>query len=73
VPAEQHPGTAHLFIIHPVQGGAGDSLFSTHPSTANRVARLEAMAAGAPGARRRASLPNAGIWAPRRRRAGPWG
>ena len=41
--AEHHPGTAHLFIINPLHGGAVDNLFSTHPSTENRILRLEAM------------------------------
>jgi heat shock protein HtpX len=42
--AEAHPATAHLFIINPL--GAGritDSLFSTHPSTQNRVDALMRM------------------------------
>jgi heat shock protein HtpX len=36
--------TAHLFIVNPFSGGGLASLFSTHPSTQDRVARLEAMA-----------------------------
>ena len=32
--------TAHLFIINPFSGADLKSLFSTHPSTADRVARL---------------------------------
>lgn len=40
------PATAHLFIVNPFTGGGLASLFSTHPSTAERVARLEAMAMG---------------------------
>ncbi len=42
--AEQNPATAHLFIINPLHGGGLRSLFSTHPSTEERVARLRAMA-----------------------------
>lgn len=38
--AERNPATAHLFIVNPLHGGARDSLFSTHPSTENRVAAL---------------------------------
>jgi heat shock protein HtpX len=72
VPAERHPGTAHLFIVHPLQGGGADSLFSTHPSTENRIARLEAMAReGTGGAPRRFLPPTVGVWSPRR--SGPWG
>lgn len=41
--AERSPATAHLFIINPLHAHAVDGLFSTHPSTANRVARLRAM------------------------------
>jgi heat shock protein HtpX len=39
--AEAHPATAHLFIINPLSGQGMDNLFSTHPSTENRVAALE--------------------------------
>lgn len=41
--AEQHPETAQMMIINPLSGGAIDSLFSTHPKTEERVARLLAM------------------------------
>ncbi|HAT8859654.1 TPA: zinc metalloprotease HtpX [Legionella pneumophila subsp. pneumophila] len=41
--AETHPATAHLFIINPLNGEKLANLFSTHPSTAERVARLRAM------------------------------
>lgn len=59
--AERNPATAHLFIINPLAGQGMDSLFSTHPSTANRVAKLQQMAQGMYGAAQEA---------PRR---GPWG
>jgi heat shock protein HtpX len=42
--AEQNPATAHLFIVNPLTGHGMDNLFSTHPSTENRVAALERMA-----------------------------
>jgi heat shock protein HtpX len=38
------PATAHLFIINPFSGGGLVRLFSTHPPTEERVARLQAMA-----------------------------
>ncbi|MEE9313872.1 MAG: zinc metalloprotease HtpX [Rhizobiaceae bacterium] len=43
--AEHNPGTAHLFIINPLNGKGVDGLFSTHPKTVNRVAELEKLAA----------------------------
>jgi heat shock protein HtpX len=48
--AERNPATAHLFIINPLSGERMDNLFSTHPSTENRIAALEAMAAATPSA-----------------------
>jgi len=48
--AERNPATAHIFIVNPLHGGAVDNLFSTHPSTANRVRALREMA-GASGRR----------------------
>lgn len=42
--AEAHPETAQMMIINPLSGGGMSSLFSTHPDTAERVARLLAMA-----------------------------
>ncbi|HMJ49717.1 MAG TPA: zinc metalloprotease HtpX [Burkholderiales bacterium] len=44
--AELHPETAQMMIINPLSGSGVHGLFSTHPSTAERVARLLAMAKG---------------------------
>ncbi|ETX01635.1 MAG: protease [Candidatus Entotheonella factor] len=38
------PATAHLFIVNPFAGGGLSNLFSTHPSTQERIERLQAMA-----------------------------
>jgi heat shock protein HtpX len=43
--AESHPATAHMFIVNPLHGGNLASLFATHPSTEDRIARLQSMAA----------------------------
>ena len=43
-PAERNPATAHLFIINPLHAHKVDGLFTTHPSTAERVARLRQQA-----------------------------
>jgi len=64
--AEANPATAHLFIVNPLSGERADALFATHPSTANRVARLQEMAGGMV----RHPAPRA-AQAPRR--PGPWG
>jgi heat shock protein HtpX len=40
------PATAHLFIQNPFTGGGLAGLFSTHPATGQRIARLVAMASG---------------------------
>jgi heat shock protein HtpX len=42
--AEAHPTTAPLFIVNPLSRRGIDNLFSTHPSTENRVAALEKLA-----------------------------
>jgi heat shock protein HtpX len=76
--AERNPASAHLFIINPLHGTGADNLFSTHPSTENRIARLLQMAGAAgavytpepqPARRGRSILPET---APRPQR-GPWG
>jgi heat shock protein HtpX len=38
--AETHPETAQMMIMNPLSGGGLAGLFSTHPATAERVARL---------------------------------
>ena len=43
IPAEEHPATAQMMIINPLLGGGIDKLFSTHPPTEERVARLRAL------------------------------
>ena len=44
--AERHPETAQMMIMNPLSGGGIAGLFSTHPSTEERVARLMAMSQG---------------------------
>jgi heat shock protein HtpX len=43
--AERIPAAAHLFIVNPLTGRGVDNWFSTHPSTENRVAALQELAA----------------------------
>ncbi len=61
--ADEHPATAHLFIINPLHGGLA-GLFSTHPPTEERIARLKEMAAemGETGQASEASAPHRGPW-----------
>lgn len=66
--AEANPATAHLFIINPLHGRGADSLFSTHPSTANRIARLRAPAGTTMGGVAAHAAPSVA-----QRRKGPWG
>jgi heat shock protein HtpX len=65
--AERNPATAHMFIVNPLSGHGMDNLFSTHPSTENRIAALEQLARemGRGGA-------DAG-WTGRQAPTGPWG
>ena len=66
--AETHPTTAPLFIVNPLSGQGMDNLFSTHPSTENRVAALDKlsreMGLGGFGAAMPAGATRSG---------GPWG
>lgn len=43
IPMDASPSTAHMFIIKPFTGQSIMRLFSTHPSTEERIARLQAM------------------------------
>jgi heat shock protein HtpX len=43
VPSGMNPATSHLFIVNPFRGESVARLFSTHPSTRERVARLRNM------------------------------
>lgn len=43
-PAEAHPETAQMMILNPLSAGGIKGLFSTHPPTAERIARLRALA-----------------------------
>jgi heat shock protein HtpX len=43
IPMDASPATAHMFIIKPFTGEGVMRLFSTHPSTEERIARLQAM------------------------------
>jgi len=70
--AEANPATSHMYIENPLSGGGLSSLFSTHPSTEDRVARLQEMARtyGAQSFQASASVPPAAKPSHRR---GPWG
>ena len=43
IPMDASPATAHLFIIKPFSGRMFLNWFSTHPSTEDRIARLQAL------------------------------
>ena len=80
--AQQVPAMAHLFIISPLTGRGMDSWFTTHPSTENRIAELEKLAAemgqvanSAPGRSSGSFLPKPGergILSSDARPRGPW-
>ena len=42
--AETHPETAQMMIMNPLSGGGLAGLFSTHPATEERIARLRQLA-----------------------------
>ena len=44
--AEAHPETAQMMIMNPLSGGGLRGMFSTHPSTEERIERLMALARG---------------------------
>ena len=44
--ADAHPETAQMMIMNPLSGGGLRGMFSTHPSTEERIARLHALARG---------------------------
>ena len=52
-PAEAHPETAQMMIMNPLAGGGLAGLFSTHPATEERIARLMEMAKDMGAAARR--------------------
>jgi heat shock protein HtpX len=64
--AERNPATAHMFIINPLLGRGADNLFSTHPSTQNRIAALSKRFGGVAGP------PPELVVSTRKRPAGPW-
>jgi heat shock protein HtpX len=43
-PMDANPASAHMFIVNPLRGKRFASLFSTHPSTEERVRRLRELA-----------------------------
>lgn len=46
IPMHVNPSAAHLFIVNPLTAASLRKLFSTHPPTEERVARLRAMSRG---------------------------
>lgn len=66
--AELHPETGQLMIVNPLSGRGADNLFSTHPSTQNRIDRLMTLAGrGTDGRLGGATSPFEAA------RRGPWG
>lgn len=74
--AERSPATAHMFIINPLSGRGMDNLFTTHPSTQNRIAALQQLARqmGGQAMAPAANAPSPGSpWNSPPRQRGPWG
>jgi len=77
--AERNPATAHMFIINPLSGHGMDNLFTTHPSTENRIAALQQLAAemgaqgGMPSVNARDNYPRRSPWGRPTASRGPWG
>ncbi len=75
--AERNPATAHMFIINPLSGHGVDNLFSTHPSTENRIAALQRLAtelgSGGPPPLTGPAYPSRGPWGRPSGARGPWG
>lgn len=72
--AERNPAMAHLFIINPLHGERMDNLFSTHPSTENRIAALQEMARRMAGGTQAPPRPTpAPRQAGEQQPSGPWG
>lgn len=46
IPLPVNPAASHMFIVRPFTGATLQKLFSTHPPTEERIARLRAMAQG---------------------------
>ena len=65
--AARNPAVAALYIVPGFEGG--DSLFSTHPATGNRIAALHAIAAEMGGPPQRSALARASALDPLGRRA----
>jgi len=83
--AENNPATAHMFIINPLHTHQRDKLFSTHPNTANRVAKLREMSGNSITSSVVTPAAPQGPWSPRKQtesgrgsvpgsgsRRGPW-
>ena len=66
--------TRYLIVVA-VAAAAMDNLFTTHPSTQNRIAALQRLASqlGGSAAPAPSSAPRGGPWGGAARSRGPWG